>query len=59
LVREFMQLTPPESDPDAWRADLDDLAARLTECCRGVDPTSTDRALEEIEGELAAAAAAE
>jgi hypothetical protein len=28
---------------------LEDIAARLTECCRQVDPTSTDKALEQVE----------
>jgi superfamily II DNA/RNA helicase len=54
LVREFMQLTPPEVSPDDWRAELNDLAERLSESCRQVDPTSTERALAEIEQELQA-----
>jgi hypothetical protein len=49
LVNEFMQLCPPDATEEDWRADLSDIAARLTESCRRVDPTSTDKALEEIE----------
>jgi superfamily II DNA/RNA helicase len=49
LVNEFMQLCPPDTTEEDWRADLGDVAARLTESCRRVDPTSTDKALEEIE----------
>ncbi|MCU0960054.1 MAG: DEAD/DEAH box helicase [Pirellulaceae bacterium] len=49
LIKEFTQLTPPDTDAAAWRTDLDDLAMRLTDACRRVDPTSTDRALEDVE----------
>jgi hypothetical protein len=53
LVKEFEQLSPPDISLEEWQADLRDIAARLTECCRQVDPASTDKALEEIEGESA------
>ncbi len=46
LVGEMSQLTPADSDPDEWREDLRDIADRLTECCRQVDPGSTERMLE-------------
>jgi superfamily II DNA/RNA helicase len=46
LLNEFAQLTPPNVDPQAWRDQLRDLAARLTEACRQVDPDSTDSALQ-------------
>jgi hypothetical protein len=51
LVKEFEQLTPPEGDPQAWQDELRDIADRLTASCRQVDPTSTDKALEEAAGE--------
>ena len=51
LVNEFVQLCPPDSAEDDWRGDLGDIAARLTESCRRVDPASTDKALEEVEQE--------
>jgi len=51
LVNEFVQLCPPDTTEEEWRGDLTDIAARLTESCRQVDPTSTDKALEETEQE--------
>lgn len=55
LVREFTQLVPPEVEPDQWRGELNEIASMLTESCRRVDPASTDRALEETEGDDPAA----
>jgi hypothetical protein len=49
LLGEFRQLTPPDTTEEQWRADLADLTARLADCCRRVDPSSTDKALEEAE----------
>jgi hypothetical protein len=49
LVNEFVQLCPPDTTEEEWRGDLTDIAARLTESCRQVDPSSTDKALEEVE----------
>lgn len=51
LVNEFTQLSPPDADEEEWRGDLNEIAAILTESCRRVDPASTDKALEEVEGE--------
>ena len=51
LVNEFVQLCPPDATEEEWRGDLGDVAARLTESCRRVDPASTDKALEEVEQE--------
>ncbi len=51
LVGEFVQLCPPDAAEPEWRGDLDDIAARLTESCRRVDPACTDKALEEAEQE--------
>jgi len=53
LLGEFRELTPPDCDPNQWRDELDDIAARLTETCRRVDPTSTDKALEEAKAQEA------
>ncbi len=47
LVREFAQLRPPETTEEEWQADLEDVAQSLTETCHGVDPTSTDKSLED------------
>lgn len=54
LVGEMTQLSPPETNPDEWRDDLYDIRDRLVDSCRVVDPSSTDKALEESEaaGEL-------
>ena len=51
LINEFMQLCPPDTTEEQWRGDLGDVAARLTESCRRVDPSRTDKALEEVEQE--------
>ena len=47
LVREFVELCPPETTEEEWRGDLEDLAQALTETCRGVDPNSTEKMLEQ------------
>ena len=47
LLAEFQQLTPPEVEAGAWSAELQDISDRITACCRGVDPSSTDLALEQ------------
>jgi superfamily II DNA/RNA helicase len=51
LIAEFLQFCPPDAEPEAWRADLGEVAAQLTETCRQVDPTSTEKALEQVEGD--------
>jgi hypothetical protein len=45
LTEEFAALTPPGMDPADWQAELKDIAAKLTEACRQVDPTSTDKTI--------------
>lgn len=47
LINEFAQLTPPESTEEEWRGYLHDVRERLTTGCRAVDPTSTDKILEQ------------
>jgi hypothetical protein len=47
LVFEFMQLCPPDVAEDEWTNDLQDIADRLTETCRAIDPMSTDKTLEQ------------
>ena len=49
LVKEFQQFTPPACSVEEWLVELREIADRLTEVCRQVDPTSTDKALEEAE----------
>lgn len=63
LLEEFEQLTPPGLDERQWKSDLKELAGRLTETCRAVDPTSTEETIKKahaadvVEGEEHAAAA--
>ena len=54
LVREFAQFAPPETSEAEWQADLEALAESLAETCRGVDPTSTEKALEDAESRASA-----
>jgi hypothetical protein len=42
-------MTPPDADPEAWRARLKAIADVLTTACRNVDPQSTDELLEELD----------
>jgi superfamily II DNA/RNA helicase len=58
LTEEFAQLTPPGVETAAWQTELKDIADRLTETCRQVDPQSTDETIQKahtradvIEGE--------
>ena len=46
LLGEFSQLTPPQVDPLVWHDELRDLALKLTDSCRQVDPNSTDSAIQ-------------
>ncbi|MGA2034467.1 MAG: hypothetical protein ABSG68_19650 [Thermoguttaceae bacterium] len=48
MIGEFVELSPPDVPEADWRADLEDISARLAECCRRVDPNSTDKALEQV-----------
>ncbi len=45
LTEEFAGLTPPGMDPADWQVELKDISAKLTEACRQVDPTSTDKTI--------------
>lgn len=51
LLGEFKQLCPVELQPEQWQGQLEELIARVSECCRRVDPTSTEKALEQSETE--------
>lgn len=48
LCGEFAALTPPNVDAGEWQRQLNDLARILTDSCRGIDPESTDKALESM-----------
>ncbi len=47
LIAEFAQFTPPDVSQEEWRGDLDEISAKLTESCRQVDPSSTEKTLEQ------------
>lgn len=49
LIAEFQQLCPPDTTDDEWQTDLRNISDRLADCCRAVDATSTDKALEQAE----------
>jgi superfamily II DNA/RNA helicase len=59
LCGEFALVSPPETNPSDWQAELRDLSERLTASCRAIDPTSTDELIEQahaadvVEGEAA------
>ena len=45
LLEEFGQVVPPGTDAATWQADLKDIADKLAEACRQVDPTSTEETI--------------
>ncbi|QEL17931.1 DEAD/DEAH box helicase [Limnoglobus roseus] len=49
LLEEFLQLTPPSVDPRQWQTELRDLADKLTEACRKVDPMSTEETIKKAQ----------
>jgi superfamily II DNA/RNA helicase len=51
LLKEFQQFTPPDCSAEEWLGDLKEITDRLTDCCHAVDPSSTDKVLEEAERE--------
>ncbi len=51
LLDEMASIPPVESTEEEWEDRLDALIDRLTECCRQVDPESTDEALDDRRGD--------
>jgi hypothetical protein len=47
LALEFAQFVPPDTTEEEWLDEMHDIADRLTETCRKVDPESTDKTLEQ------------
>ncbi len=43
LLGEFMELSPPDMELDEWKTDIGSIRDRLAECCRAIDPSSTDK----------------
>jgi hypothetical protein len=54
LVAEFLPFCPPDATKDEWQGELLDISNRLTESCRKVDPTSTQKALDQAAADAAA-----
>ncbi len=50
LTEEFEQLAPPDVEETVWKADLKEIADKLTEICRAVDPTSTEETIKKAHG---------
>ena len=40
LIGEFITLSPPDCDPEVWRAEMEALRDKLVKCCQDVDPLS-------------------
>jgi hypothetical protein len=47
LIQEFTQITPPDMEQQDWLDELNDIGDRLTESCRAMDPSSTEKTLEQ------------
>jgi superfamily II DNA/RNA helicase len=58
LCGEFAQVTPEGMTSEEWQAEMREIADRLTESCRAVDPASTDEVIQQahaadvVEGEV-------
>ena len=50
LTQEFEQLTPPGLTAEKWKKELAEISDKLTDICRGVDPTSTEEAIKRAHG---------
>jgi hypothetical protein len=48
LLNEISSIAPENTTPEEWEAPFDALNSQLIECCRRVDPESTDEALQEM-----------
>jgi superfamily II DNA/RNA helicase len=46
LCGEFATLTPANADANEWQSFLSETMNQLTACCRTIDPTSTDDAMQ-------------
>jgi hypothetical protein len=48
LVNEISCIAPEQSTPEEWEEPFDRFAESLMECCRRVDPESTDELVQEL-----------
>jgi superfamily II DNA/RNA helicase len=46
LCGEFAEVSPPDTEPASWQAELREISDRLTQSCREVDPASTEEVIE-------------
>ncbi|MCA9075258.1 MAG: DEAD/DEAH box helicase [Planctomycetaceae bacterium] len=49
LCGEFSQVCPPGMNHSDWQSELNELARRVIESCRAIDPESTDKSLESMQ----------
>ncbi len=47
LIAELTQLCPPDTTPEQWQEDLNEIADRMTDICHHVDSSSTDKTLQQ------------
>ncbi len=47
LISELSELSPPDLDHEIWREELAQIESDLVACCHAVDPSSTDKTLEQ------------
>ena len=47
LIAELTQLCPPDTTPEEWQEDLNDIADKMTDICHRVDSSSTDKTLQQ------------
>ncbi len=45
LLEEFHELVPADAKPLEWQNDLEEIGQMLVDCCRRIDPTSTEETL--------------
>jgi superfamily II DNA/RNA helicase len=56
LVNEISGIAPENTTPEEWEEPFDQLASRLVECCRRVDPESTNEVLQSLNDRSASGA---
>ena len=48
LLGEFSRICPPEIEQTVWEAQLHGLSDQVADSCRAIDPTSTEKILQEV-----------
>ena len=49
LLGEFAEVCPEETTEEEWQTDLREISEALTESCRSVDPTSTEKIIDQVQ----------